>query len=271
MNNTFDIKRFWRYFVYDLNSAKNECGLTLLILGAMPVFLFFFYELFSVIVGKGFTAVNAGAKLPSVIIAFMIACLAFPAKHYGTLTERKAGSAWILLPASTLEKWLSMLLVTCVAVPVFMVAETAACEGLLGLFFKNTYGGMTIAPIAEGMNSAWGELSLEAGKSALLSWPYSLYLSWCATILVFTLGAICFRKSKVGKTFLALFLLGLALSIIAVAVVRIFGGADFSLSVEDITEESFVRYARIIQYAAYVVEFGLLDFFIYNRIRTIKQ
>lgn len=270
MSNTFDIKRFWKYFVYDLTSAKNNCGLTLLILGAMPVFLFFFYELFSFIIGGGFTSVSLGAKIPSIVMAFVVACLFFPAKHYGTITNRKEGSAWILLPASRLEKWLSMLLVTCVVVPAFMVAETAACEGLLGIFFKNTYGEMTIAGIAGGLNQAWGELSLGNGDPALINWPYSMYLGWAMTILVFTLGSIYFKKSKIGKTFLALFLLSLAISIIGTVVFKIIAGGDIEMHI-DMDDESIVRWIRVIQYVVYAIEFAIVDFLLYHRIRTIKQ
>ncbi len=273
MNNTFDIKRFWKYFVYDLTNAKNNCGLTLLILGGMPVFMFFFYELFSFIGAGSFSPVHLGAKIPSIITAFAVAALYFPAKHYGLITDKKAGSSWILLPASKLEKWFSMLLVTCVVVPAFMLAETAACEGLLGLIFPNTYGEMTIAGMAGGLNTAWNELSIDGGITLLMSWPYTLYLAWCFTILVFTLGSICFKKSKIGKTFLALFLLSLALSIIVAAGVRIFAGAGFEMhiDVDDISDEGFLRILKTVQYAMYVIEFALVDFLLYHRIKTIKQ
>lgn len=273
MNNTFDIKRFWKYLVYDLTNAKNNCGLTLLLLGAMPVFMFFFYELFSFIGTGSFSSVSLGAKIPSIVTAFVIAALFFPAKHYGQITGKKEGSAWILLPASKLEKWFSMLLVTCVVVPAFMLAETAACEGLLGLIFPNTYGEMTIAGMAGGLNMAWNEMSIGDNVTLFMSWPYTLYLAWCFTILVFTLGSIYFKKSKIGKTFLALFLISLALSVIVAAVVRIVAGADFDLQLTpaDLSQEGFIRLARTVQYVMYALEFALVDFLLYRRIKTIKQ
>ena len=273
MNNTFDIKRFWKYFVYDLTNAKNNCGLTLLLLGAMPVFMFFFYELFSFIGAGSFSPVHMGAKIPSIITAFVIAALFFPAKHYGQITGKKEGSAWILLPASKLEKWFSMLLVTCVAVPAFLLAETAACEGLLSLIFPNTYGEMTIVGISGGLNMAWNEMSIGDHVTLFMSWPYTLYLAWCFTILVFTLGSIYFKKSKIGKTFLALFLISLALSVIVAAVVRIVAGADFDLQLTpaDLSQEGFIRLARTVQYVMYTIQFALVDFLLYRRIKTIKQ
>lgn len=272
MNNTFDIKRFRKYFVYDLINAKNNCGLTLLLLGAMPVFLFFFYELFSLIGAGRFTPVGLGAKIPSLVTAFTIAALYFPAKHYGLITDKKAGSSWVLLPASKLEKWVSILLMTCVVVPVVLVAEVAVWEGLLGLIFKDTYGAMTISGIAGGLNPVWDEFKIGDGVSVFMSWPSAMYLGWCLTILVFTLGSVCFKRGKIGKTFLALFLLSLALSVVVAAAVRIFGGANFEMNLDlNMSDEAIVRWVRAFQYIMYVIEFGLVIFFIYHRIKTIKH
>ena len=49
MNNIFNIKRFCNYFLYDLRNAKNNYGLSLLILGVMPVVLYIIVQLFSLI------------------------------------------------------------------------------------------------------------------------------------------------------------------------------------------------------------------------------
>ena len=119
------------------------------------------------------------------------------------------------------------------------------------------------------MNSIWGELSTEAGRIAI-SWPYAMYLSWCENILFFTLGAIYFKKSKIGKTFLSAFVLGMALTMLMTLVFKAVGlptNIDFS----DMTEEGFIRGMNILIYAVYIVYFAVMDTLIYLRIKTLKH
>ncbi len=269
MSNTFDIKRFWNYLKYDLVSAGNDSGLTLAILGAMPVFFYGIIEAFSLIFSGHVTNIGFAGKVGAYVLAIGISLIFFPAKHYGTLTDKRHGSNWLMLPASRQEKWLSVLLVTCVAVPLFLLAELAATDGLLSLIFNGTYGATALKDICSGMDSVWSELSTEAGRIAL-SWPYGLYLSWCENILFFTLGSLCFKKSKVGKTFLAAFLLGMVVTMLTTLTLKIFG-LPTELELSDVTEEGFIRGINIVIYAIYLVYFAVVDVLIYLRIKTLKH
>ena len=47
MNNIFDIKRFGQYFLYDLRRAWNNYGLSLLLMGLIPIILYVVYQLIS--------------------------------------------------------------------------------------------------------------------------------------------------------------------------------------------------------------------------------
>ena len=126
MNNTFNISRFSKYLLFDLKSAWHNSGITILILGCTPVFIFAFYELFSLIFAQRFGYLNMGAVIAGYVVSFIVAFLAFPVRHYGGLTDKKEGSAWLMLPASGFEKFLSMLLISCVAVPAVWLATMAA-------------------------------------------------------------------------------------------------------------------------------------------------
>ena len=55
--------------------------------------------------------------------------------------------------------------------------------------------------------------------------------------------------------------------------VRIFAGGGFEMhiDVDDISDEGFLRILKTVQYAMYVIEFALVDFLLYHRIKTIKQ
>ena len=266
MSNTFNFKRFWNYLVHDLRSACADSGVTLAIVGAMPVFMFFIAEAYSLIFRGEVFAMGAGAKIAACVTAAVIAVVFFPARHYGSVTDRKAGSDWILLPASRLEKWLSVLLVTCVAVPLFLLAELCATDGLLSLVFGKTYGATAIAGLCGALGSLWAELERLA-----ISWPYALYLSWCENILLFTLGAIFFKKSKIGLTFLSYFLLMMAISMGSVAIMRAIGLEGLNIDFDSITEEGLVRTANIALYVIYFIWFAVSDLLLYLRIKTLKH
>lgn len=271
MNNTFDIKRFWNYFKYDFTGARNDAGLTLAILGAMPFFGFFCTQAFALILNGHVTHYGIYGKIASIVTAVIIAVLFFPAKHYGPLTEKKRGSDWLMLPASRLEKWLSMLLLTCLVVPAFLLAGLAVTDGLLSLIFNGTYGSTAISQISSSMNLLWGEFRTEEGRLAI-SWPFALYLNLCEQMLLFTLGAIYFKKSKVGMTFLSCFLLMMLFSMGSIAFMKALGISDWAVGPENISQEGFIiRLMNIIVYSVYLLFFAIMDLLIYLRIKTLKH
>ena len=266
MSNTFNIKRFWNYLGHDLRSACADSGLTLAIVGAMPIFQYFITQAFSLILRGHTLTMTPGAKVTAYAVAALIALIFFPVKHYGSLTDKKAGSDWVLLPASRLEKWLSMLLLTCLALPLFLLAELALCDGLLSLVFGGTYGTTAIAGLSGFMGELWSQI-----RGLAISWPYALYLAWCENILIFTLGAIFFRKSKTGLTFLAYFLLMMVISMGFIGIMRAVGLDNFNIDLSEVTEEGLVRAVNIIIYAIYFVWFAVFDFLLYLRIKTLKH
>lgn len=270
MSNTFSIKRFWSYLVHDIRSAVADSGLTLAIIGAMPVFQYFIAQAFSLIFSGHALVMGDWGKIPAYISAFAIALIFFPAKHYGPLTDKKTGSDYLMLPASTLEKWCSMLIVTCLAVPVFLMTELALTDGLLSLVFSGTYGSTAISGIVSVMGKIWSELQTPAGGIAI-SWPYALFLSWCENVLVFTLGAICFKKSKIGLTFLAYFILMMVITMGAAGIMQALNISNLQIEFETITEEAVIRTLNLIMYAVYTVWFVVFDLLIYLRVKTLKH
>lgn len=270
MNNTFSIKRFGNYLGHDLRGAAADSGLTLAIIGAMPVFQFFIAQAYSLIISGNAVVMGDWGKIPAYITAFTIAIFFFSAKHYGGLTDKKKGSDWLMLPASSLEKWGSMLLVTCVAVPVFLMAELAATDGLLSLIFPQTYGEAAISRIAYMMKGVWTELHTPEGGLAM-SWPLALYLNWCEVVLFFTLGAIWFKSSKIGKTFLAAFIIVMVLSMLSAGFLQIIGFRSRQYATMDDTPAGFIRKMNIIIWSIYAVYFIVIDALLYLRIKTLKH
>ena len=265
MNNVFDIKRFGNYFLYDLRRARNNYALSLLITGTLFISIFVVFELFSLIFTQEIQPLPDAIKYMSLFVALCIVIIGSGAKLYGSLTEKRAGSDFLMLPASTLEKWLSMALVVCVVLPLVLFALQFASAALMSFFFPNTYGDRVLAliPLQE-MKDAMAEEGIHVNLEA------SLFFNWCINVLTFTLGAVCFKKSKVAKTLLCIF----GLSIVLSTLLAIFVGTDgiYINSLEMFDNPAAA--VRAINWAANIVYFvfigGLLGG-LYYRLRTINH
>ena len=208
MNNVFDFKRFGNYFLYDLRRAKNNYAISLLVIGLLPVALYIITQFFSLISGNGLTELSDAPKFVAIFAGIAIVMLGAGAKIYGSITEKRAGSDYLMLPASTLEKWISMVLVVCVVLPVALFALMLVSDGIMSLFFPNTYGGRALNPdFARELTE-----NLMDEEGFYFNLPAVMFLNWSETLLIFTLGAVCFKKAKVAKTLLCLLALSMVIS-----------------------------------------------------------
>lgn len=266
MNNIFDIKRFGQYFLYDLRRAKNNYGLSLLLMGLIPIILYIVGQLISLIGGNGIMEMPDVMKIMGIYIVLVVVLLGAGTKIYGFVTEKRAGSDFLMLPASTFEKWLSMVLMVCIALPVVLFALLFVSDGLMSLVFPHSYGGRIFnLDLISGFINAFEE------EGVSFNLPAFTVINWCENILIFTLGAICFKRGKVGKTILCL--MGLA-TVISTLLVIIFGtgniDTDRFIDFFD-TPEKAVSVFNWSFSIAYTIIFGLLLGGMYYRLRTIKQ
>ena len=201
MKEIFDVNRFGKYFAYDVRSAVSTFGLPMLILGLWPFIWLIFSYLLSFIFGQDISSDQTSRIWP--YVTMVIVGLTFGARVYGGVTDRRKGPDWIALPASALEKTLSLLLVTCVVAPAALLALTAVSNALVSLSVP--YFG-EILPF-----KTLGSLISERTDGNYFNIPLILWLNWCENILFFTLGALCFKRNKVGKSILCY--IGLALLI----------------------------------------------------------
>lgn len=269
MSNTFNINRFGKYFKYDLFNARNQFGLSLLILGCLPIIAFVFTELFSVLFLQEWAGNVVPARVLAIIAAVLVTIITFPAKAYGKLTEKKAGSNWILLPASVFEKWLSMMIINMIVLPACLFGLLLLSDTLLALCFPAQYGNHLLS--TEGFNMF---KMMEPGDD---NFSFNLsgvvFFDWCNNILIFTLGAIFFKKSKAGKTILCLFLFGCIVGSIFAA---IFGTAnldndDLARIFRNWTINDAFRAINIFVNACYLIMMGLVSAALYFRMKTIKH
>ena len=213
MNKIFSPSRFGKYFLHDLVTARNNFLVSGLILGCLPVVIFAVNSLFNRLITGSWTAyVNPVNQVTSVIVATIVASMVFPAKMYGSLTERRAGSSWLMMPASNFEKWLSMCLVCLLVLPVFLGVLLLGTDAALSALFPMNYG----RSLVYWLFNANSLIRDSTGLDISINIPAIIFIEWAECILPFLLGAIFFRKSKVAKTFLALMLLGLVFSILSI-------------------------------------------------------
>jgi hypothetical protein len=138
MNETFNSSRFWTYFKYDLKQMwRNHSKAAILIGGASAIF-YVIWLLFSLVFTQQWNTPPIAARVVILVIAFAILEL-YQVRTYGYLTEKKAGSAWLMIPASKAEKYVSMLLVTLVVIPLLFFAVYFLIDGFLALV-DPTYG-----------------------------------------------------------------------------------------------------------------------------------
>ena len=271
MNNVFSPKRFGKYFCYDLENAWNNFGLSLIVLGLLPAIIFVVFQLFSLIFNGHFT-VSDDAIMPmrflSGIVCVIVGFIVFPTKGYGSITKKRAGSSFLMLPASTFEKWLSMMLVLCLVAPLCLSALYVGSDALMGLIFPNSFG----TPIVKiPFNEIISEIDLPADMH--IGYTGIAWGNWASSVLFFLLGAIIFKKGKVGKTILALFALSIiistGLSLVAGAFMDLESNVFLRMFDEDpeIAVRKIVNFGQISQYVQVVILMGLS----YLRLRSIKH
>lgn len=265
MNRYFDFRRFGNYLLYDLKNACRGFGFSTIILGLAPLILFVFSILCAWVFAGSTCEIPLALRWMAVMSAFTLAYTIAPAKLYGPLTDKRYGSDYLLLPASQLEKWLSMLIVLCIALPLVMGLVTVVSDALLSLCFSSIYSGTLFA--AADFSAITKVFSLFG-----FSLPLLFFFQWSCNALIFALGAVWFKRAKILKTLVAIFLFGMVLSFLSFAAVgsnwipveRIF---------EDVTEaeDSAIRFIRTFVYVFSCVMTVISAALLYVRVRTIKH
>lgn len=268
MNNVFSFSRFGKYFLYDLKNARNNYGLSLIIIGLLPAIFCLIYAVFAGLAGGNYSGIGAFSA-SSLFVALITLVLTFPAKVYGPVTDKRIGTEFLMLPASTLEKTISVVLMTCVVLPVAFCLIFFSCDALLSLLVP-MYGNS----ILTNLPGFWATITESAGDLLAFNGLLVSYLNWCENILIFTLGAVCFKKFKAGNTILAYFLFSMAIVLIFVAIFK-----TISLGPEHIERiilklDSFENPAGVFKaiiYSFYVIFLGAAIGGLYYRLKTLKH
>ena len=217
----FDIRRFWRYVVMEANIILSDYGLSLLITGASGAILFLFSGFYNLLLDGEWNSQDLPTRLTIMTLAFVTMCVSMPTKCYGKITERSHGTSYLMLPASRLEKFLSMVLYSCIVIPLTFLVLFLLLDLVVSSIFQPFDGS-----IVAGVIKAYRELQVTLASGIIpeslfiLRQPQLYIVNVWTTLLVFLLGAIYFKSGKTAKTILMVVLFWVVMVLISIPVGR---------------------------------------------------
>ncbi len=224
-NDVLNMNRLGRYLVTDIKNAIARYGVSFLVMATVSLTAYLLIGFFTMIVGAGWHSIEVAPRSVIMGITILVLIISAPAKIYGFITDKREGSSFLMIPASSLEKTLSMIIVCCVVVPFAFLAVYLSLDQILCLI-DNRCGDSIIVAINNGqtiLNEIFRKASLESGNlipdysSFTSPWLYADDLA--QGFLTFLLGALLFKSSKPAKTFGCLILLSIAVSMIVTPIV----------------------------------------------------
>ena len=272
-NETFTFQRFWNYFKYDLTQLWRHNGLAVVMLGFISLIAYLIWVLFALIFTGTWSAPGIEARIVVFVIGWIILVLRMT-RTYGYLTEKRAGSAWLMVPASALEKCISMLIITMILMPLAYFISYLLIDGALALVDPTVgtallaSGGELLTQINKGLTAAAQE-GVEFNLS-LMAFP--LILQGMYNILYFLFCGITFKKWKLVGAFAILMGIGMVSSLLF-STLALHGWSErLELMGDDpVFLQQFINGAMNYGTAFNVVVFIALALGIYYRIKTIKH
>ena len=227
-NDIFDFKRFGNYFVTDIKNAIANYGWSMIILILSGLIAYIVIGLVNTIynyswqdmlngVDIEWVHANAGSRFSTMVVAFTMIIFTAPAKCYGGLTDKNTGSDFILLPASRLEKFISMILMCCIVIPTVFLAGYLVVDSLICSVCPEAGKGI-IAGISNAVNEILAEEEIPIEIIDRINLASAIDDTWMI-FLFFLLGALVFKKSKAIKTFLVGYGITVVISIVGIIVI----------------------------------------------------
>ncbi len=277
MNNTFNIKRFGNVVRRDGMSYFQNFGWTLIVLWALPVILWFLTYISMETFDTGII-INRDTKIS---ILMWLSLMIVPSRLYKNYNDSRKGVVLAMTPASSLEKFLSMILYCVVITPIVYLIGALFIDTILALKpGTNPYEGFIISDFFSKNYESYREmLSLgdeELNRSIydyMLSKNHFIYkvLQILGFTSVFMFTNMLFKKRKLSKTIGILTLLGIIFSIF---VVRYVMNLEYNFDA-DWTDEEMTNYIKgVVNYVYHFVfymSFISTSVFLYLTYYKIKK
>ena len=266
----FNGQRFWSYFKYDFvqmwrNNMKASVGI-----GLSGLIAYIVVVAFSLIFGAGWNGPGVVARF----VVFMLASAAlelYQTRTYGYLTDRRKGSAWLMNPASSFEKWLSMIIMTIIVIPVAFLS-VYLLTALVVASLDPTTGSSMLHSIGGGFREITEELAKVNAEYSTTWSPWAFVpaaLMGCAcNFMYFLLCGICFKRYKILYGLVITFLISFLFSIL----LSQFGMQYINMEIEEFADaEQYIRSVfNISMWVSFIMTIGIAAGIFY-RIKTIKH
>ena len=278
MNNTFDINRFKKLLVNDAKMYIRNFGSPLIVFCCMTAILWIFTLLFR-------TSAQGISRLAVILASTAFAMMLAPSKVYGKANLSREGAGFAMLPASSLEKFVSMFLYCAIVTPIVVFFGGYLVDALLSLFpfggFEKPIRLHTINGLARLINDTEG--MVQTGDLDITFtdvFPIgvmrtSLYMGVIQWAAIFMLGNMLFKKHKAGKTFACYLGISYVLSTILGATMFA-NGERIEIWLESFSDYSteemihLLHNATILGMVVGIIITGVLLYFTYRKIKTQK-
>ncbi len=262
MNERFDKNRFWKLVQYET-------------VNYLPNFLKILLILTCVIAGEWTMTLTADGALTSysrvwlVSFLFKLAIALSPFIIYKNMNNRKKGYIYAMIPASTLEKLLSMIVLCVIAVPILSYALLTCADLLLWLLSKVGIGSFTGF---EFYNPFVGNMAHIFYNGNQLIRPFAAFDNFIYILCIISYSLMfntLFRNKKILKTVLfnmaAMFTLVIFFSILISAF-----GEGFVENIESRNDVELLNGILLIYRCVCILLTALFLWVTYSRIKKVN-
>ena len=204
MNNTFNFNRFKNLLLKDGKLYIRNFGTSLIVFCCLNAIFWVFNLLFG-------SSSDPLFRFGMLCTWTGLAMMMVPSKVYGTANLSREGVGFAMLPASSLEKFISMFLYCAIVTPVVVFFGGYLVDALLSLFpfggFEKPIHLYTINDFVHMMDNSEGvvqssNMEISFGDVFPIGvMRTSLYMGIIQWAAIFMLGNMLFKKHKAGKTF----------------------------------------------------------------------
>ena len=241
MSNAFNISRFNRLLALDGRNYFKRFGLVLVIIIGVNVVA---WAAFSFLPYLEITEVLPLNRYLLITLLAAISIAMAPGIAFGDINDKRAGASQMMVPVSTLEKFLSLFLYCCLLTPVLCVVGSLIIDTLLALLPFGKYEGFTWSQFVMQFHPKSLIVNADADEDlwALTFNLDNFYRYWVQMI---ALPSVClyanmvFKKSKVAKTFLVAALIWFLVIAVLLMIYRIGIDAFWSSSSREIFRQFY--------------------------------
>ena len=278
MNNTFAFNRFKNLLLKDGKMYVRNFGTSLIVCCCLNAIFWIFNLLFG-------SSSESAFRFGMLCLWTGLAMMMVSEKVYGKANLSREGVSFAMLPASSLEKFVSMFIYCAIVTPIVVFFGGYLVDTLLSLFpfggFEKPIHLYTINEVVRMIDNSEGvvqssNIELSFGDVFPVGViRISLYVGIIQWAAIFMLGNMVFKKHKAGKTFASYLGVSYVLS-------TIFGLAFTSSSsrlkqwlenMDSVSEEEMIQIAHNGMICGMVVGLiitAVLLYFTYRKIKTQK-